>query len=396
MIRISKEHCTACGACRQVCPQNCIKFQNDNLGFCYPVVDEKKCVQCGLCNKVCPIEKETTQPVFCEAYAARAIDEESCLKATSGGVFGVLAEYILGQHGVVYGCTYDHNFKVKHVRVESIDKLIYLNGSKYIQSNTELTYLQAKKDLEEGLLVLYTGTPCQISGLKTFLRKDYDTLFTADIICHGVPPQDYFDKYLKGLEKKIRGTVVKYDFRSKNTEGWSLSGEYKYKAKNGKIVRRKLFYFEHYFYFYFLEGSIYRNCCYSCKYANINREGDFTLGDFWGAEGLELDFSTESGCSLMLVNSKKARDLLASLKLYTKKVSVADAIKYNVQLKEPSKIPKSRSRVLDEFRRLNAREIDSNFKKKYRKQIMIAKIKYCIPLTIRRMLLKLRYKIRSE
>lgn len=391
MIEINCKKCTACGACVQRCPENCIELKSDDNGFLYPNIDVAKCIECGLCVKVCPIDKapHINEP---KAYACAAKDEDILLEATSGGVFGAIATYVLNDNGVVYGCAYTGHLKATHVRVDNLNSLKELFGSKYVQSNTGDTFKECENDLKTGKKVLYSGTPCQVAGLKNFLLKDYNNLLTVDLVCHGVPSQEYFDKFIEYLEQKERAECTNYSFRSKKNAGWSVAGIANYKKENGKIYNKKQFYFSNYYYYYFLECATYRKSCYSCQYANLNRVGDFTLGDFWGAEGLDVPFNVEKGCSLVILNSKAAIELFDKLNIHKQPVSIEYAIKYNKQLSAPSVARYDRDEVLSDYRNEQAAVIQQKFKKKCKKQILIGKIKYAIPKGVKRMLLKFRYK----
>ncbi len=393
MLKVNSMKCTGCGACAQKCPKNCIKMQPDEYGFLYPVINSEECCECSLCQNVCIVDSIIHTNERGSAYAAKAIKKEDCLNATSGGFFGSIAEFVLNRDGIVYGCVMDESHVVQHIGIEKISRLNDLKGSKYVQSNTLNTYKECEHELKKNRLVLYSGTPCQIAGLKQFLGKDYYNLITVDLICHGVPSQAYFDKYLMWLENKNNAPIKNIDFRSKETDGWSLAGSY-YVEKGELIVKKPLYYFEHYYYFYFLEGSIYRESCYNCKFANMNRPGDFTLGDLWGAEGLNLKLNPRYGCSLVIANNDRAEELLSQLDIECEKIRLEDAIKHNEQLSKSSTLPESRSERLNEFLEKSAEEINCVFRGQNRKRLAISKIKYLLPYGIRRRLLEIKYKRR--
>ena len=393
MIELNCEKCTACGACVQKCPKNCITLKSDDNGFLYPTINAAECIDCGLCTKVCPIGDSTIssslKPV---AYACSHADDKMLIQATSGGAFGAIATYVLEQGGIVYGCAYTEHLKATHIRIESQEELASLFGSKYVQSHTRETYRKCEEDLKAGKTVLYSGTPCQIAGLKGYLQKEYSNLLTADLVCHGVASQAYFDKFIEFLEYEEDSSCTNYSFRSKKNAGWSVAGIASFKAANGKTFDKKQYYFSNYYYYYYLGCSIYRESCYSCEYANLNRVGDFTLGDFWGAEGLSLPFDVEKGCSLVLLNSDKAVEIFKKLNLNKYQIPLEVAIKYNKQLSEPSCARYDRNELLREYREEPADIMQRNFKRKNKKQILIGKVKYSIPKSLKRMLLKIRYK----
>ena len=392
MIEVNYEKCTACGACVQKCPKNCIELKSDDNGFLYPSVNTTECIGCGLCDKVCPIEKQSSEAKTPTAYACATTEDSMLIQATSGGIFGAIAIYVLEQGGVVYGCAYTEHLQATHIRIDNKESLSVLFGSKYVQSNTYSTYKECEEDLKSGKQVLYSGTPCQIAGLKKYLQKDYTNLLTVDLVCHGVASQAYFDKYIGLLEKEEGAVCTNYNFRSKRNAGWSVAGIASFKTDSGKVFDKKQYYFSNYYYYYYLACSIYRESCYSCEYANLNRVGDFTLGDFWGAEGLDIPFDVEKGCSLVLLNSEKAISLFEKLNLQKHEVSLDIAIKYNKQLSESSHARYDRNELLREYREEQAATIQQIFKKKNKKQILIGKMKYIIPMSIKKVLLKYKYK----
>lgn len=393
MLKVNLKKCTGCGACVQICPNNCITMETNKEGFLYPTISEVNCCNCGLCQKVCIVDQRCETNAGGVTYAAKAISKIDCLKSTSGGVFGSLAYYVLSKGGIVFGCIMDRHHVVKHIGIDQIKKLDEIKGSKYVQSNTLSTYEECKNELKTGRLVLYSGTPCQIAGLKSFLGKEFSNLITVDLICHGVPSQAYFNKYLEWLQRKDNAKVRNFDFRCKKTDGWSLAGSY-YIEKDGSIQRKPLYYFQHYYYYYFLEGSIYRESCYSCKFANLNRPGDFTLGDLWGAEGLDLNVDIQYGCSLVIANNDKARNLLVKLEIDYEEIELNDALKYNEQLCKPSALPTSRNKRLEEFETKSADEINRIFLRSNFRKILVSKLKYSIPYKVRRRMLELKYKRR--
>lgn len=385
--------CTGCRACAQRCPKSCIKAKMYELGFEYPEIDESACIHCGLCSNVCPIERKLTPPTIQKAYAVVHKNSEVLHESTSGGMFSAVADWVLRRNGIVYGCAFDETLHAKMIRVDDSTVLYRLRGSKYVQCDTGESFALVEKDLEAGRTVFFTGTPCQIDGLKCFLKKNYDNLLSADLICHGVPSLQYFLDYIAYLEKKVDGRVENLNFRSKQNNGWSLAGTYEYISNKTKQKKRKrLFYYNSYYYSYFLSGYIYRESCYTCKYANLNRVGDFTLGDLWGVEGMGVPFYTDNGCSLVIVNSKKAQSILDAVDIMCYEISVEDAVKNNTQLQKPSVRSEKRTELELEYNKNTAAAISKNFRKQNYKSKLLGFIKYAIPKNLRRSLLKLRYK----
>lgn len=287
MLTIDYEKCTGCGACVQRCPKQCISWTTKEFGFRYPKIDKDTCINCSLCEKVCPIDKALTVPLEQKAYAAVHKDSEVLAKSTSGGAFTALADAIFAHKGVVYGAAMMDGMQVKHIRAEDKSSFEDLRSSKYLQSDTGTTYQCVERDLKQGKAVLYSGTPCQIDGLKYFLGKNYENLYTVDIVCHGVGSQAYFDKYMD-FAKERYGKIKALRFRSKEYAGWSCGGGVVVVDSSDCLKKIPYRDFDNYYYAYFLSGDIYRKCCYSCKYANTKRVGDFSLGDYWGIEALNL------------------------------------------------------------------------------------------------------------
>lgn len=397
MLKIDFEKCTGCGACKAACSLDCISMAEAKDGFIYPSVDKSKCVNCHKCERACPIENSCESEYDSEAYGAVYVDHKTLMNSTSGGAFSAIVEYVLSNNGIVYGCAYSKHLKPIHIRINKWEQLHLLNGSKYIQSDTLNTFQTAKEDLETGTLVLYSGTPCQIAGLKAFLGKVYENLITVDIICHGVPSYAYFKKYIEWVESTKNIQLKAVNFRSKENNQWGLSGNLIAKdMTHNRIIKMKFFYYNSYYYYYFLKGGIYRNSCYSCKYANMQRQSDFTLGDLWGAEGLGLPFDVRNGCSLLLVNSIQAKTILKKLNLKTSSISVGYAINNNTQLKRPSFRPNYRDILIEQYQSLSANEINQYFRKRFWKDIIIGRGKSLIPIGLKTNLLKMIYKRKSN
>lgn len=213
---LEKKECCGCSSCAQKCPTGAISMIENEEGFLYPSIDKEKCINCGLCSKVCPqlktIEKKEDYP---KAYAMRNQNLNDLKESSSGGIFSVIANYVLENGGVVFGAQYTDDFKVEHVGVENKDKLNLLRKSKYVQSDINSTYKEVESNLKKGKMVLFTGTPCQVYGLKSYLMVEYENLILCDLICHGVPSPKAFQKYLGEFEKKNK-KVISYDFRTKD------------------------------------------------------------------------------------------------------------------------------------------------------------------------------------
>lgn len=383
MFAINYENCTGCGACVQRCPKQCISWATKEFDFRYPRVDEATCINCGLCEKVCPIDKELKVPTAQKAYAAVHKDSSVLEKSTSGGAFTALADTIFSQGGVVYGAAMLNDMQVKHIRTENRTAFAELRSSKYLQSDTGTTYQMVEQDLKQGKVVLYSGTPCQIDGLKCFLRKEYENLYTADIVCHGVGSQAYFDRYME-FAKERYGKIKALRFQSKEYAGWSCGGGVVVVGTSNSEKKIPYRDFDNYYYSYFLSGDIYRKCCYSCKYANTKRVGDFSLGDYWGVEALNLPLQTENGCSLLLVNNERAKKLLETVVDLDKvETTIEQAAHCNKQLNEPSRLPESRQKRIEEYVSMNGQQIQKMYLKTHRKTVVKGKMKALMPYKLK-------------
>lgn len=297
--------CCGCRACEQLCPTKSIMIKEDKEGFLAPVVNEDNCNNCGLCLKRCAqvnYTKGKQTDNYPKVYAAKINDKKLLKHSASGGFFTIIANYVLEQDGVVFGCAWSKELIAHHIMIDSKDKLHLLQGSKYVQSDTENTYCQVAECLKANRLVLYSGTPCQIGGLKTFLNKEYDNLITTDLVCHGVPSPRLFKKYIEWLGKRYGERIISYDFRNKERSGWGLMAKIKIKTKTRIKIKFLSANLDPY-YKAFLDAKTYRECCYKCKYANGDRVGDITIADYWGIEKSHPKFYSLDGVSLVLINS---------------------------------------------------------------------------------------------
>lgn len=382
-MTVDFEKCTGCGACVQSCPKQCISWTEGEFRFKYPQIDKDICVNCGICEKVCPIDKVLQTPTTQKAYAAVHKDYQVLAKSTSGGAFTAIADAVFAQDGIVYGVAMMDNMQVKHIRTSNKEEFAVLRSSKYLQSDTGNTYQMVEQDLKQGKTVLYSGTPCQIDGLRHFLGKPYERLYTVDIVCHGVGSQAYFDKYLDFARKRY-GNIKTLRFRSKEYVGWSCGGVVVVTGSSDCLKKIPYRDFDNYYYAYFLSGDIYRKSCYSCKYANMKRVGDFSLGDYWGVEKLHLPLNTFNGCSLLVVNSDKATKFLSKIEtMNIKETRVDEAISQNEQLKHPSRLPDSRKERIKEFELLTGTQIERVYLSKYRKRYLKGLVKSLIPYKLK-------------
>ena len=301
--------CTGCGACKNACPTNAIELCENRDGFLYPVINEAKCVSCKRCQAACPVSNlKKKNDLNSKMYAVRADDNIRAV-SSSGGVFTLLAEKILNDGGYVCGARFDENMKLKHRIISDVKDLAPLRGSKYLQSDVGNAYKEIEGLLKQKKTVLFVGTPCQVAGLKNVLSKDYDTLYTIDIFCHGVPSQKSFDLYLKDISggKKVKNV----EFRNKRF-GWNCEhilvtfedGSEYVKTRRGGDPYVKAF----------LENMDLRESCENCKFSEAPRHGDISMGDFWGIERVDKSQNDGKGTSILLVNTKRGKDLLKVIK----------------------------------------------------------------------------------
>jgi coenzyme F420-reducing hydrogenase beta subunit len=363
MIKIKdKQNCSGCGACMVSCPQKCIQMISDQEGFVYPVVDEKSCIDCDVCVKACPIinlKSNNNTPI---SYAVINNSDKVRQESSSGGVFSIIANAVIQKGGVVFGASFDEKFSVKHICVDRTEELYKLRGSKYVQSNLNDTYQQARSFLKEGRLVYFTGTPCQIEGLYAFLKYDYENLITSDLICHGVPSPKVWELYLKHLEDKASSNVRVVSFRDK-TYGWenySIKFEF---LNNIQILRTHS---EDEYMKAFLCDLSLRPSCYSCAFKGVNRRSDFTLADFWGINNLMPQMNDKRGTTLLLVNTGKGRDIFEQIKneITFEKVESAEAIKYNSAAIQSVQKPKKRDEFMSKINSKNFKKVVDKYSKK--------------------------------
>ena len=310
MITITDKHnCCGCSACASICPKQCISMHDDEEGFLYPQIDTVTCIDCGLCEKVCPYlnASETNEPIV--SYAAKNTDEQVRSTSSSGGIFTPIAEKIIDSGGTVYGACFNEKWELLHAKAETKKKLLAFRRSKYVQSRIGSTYKEIETLLKDGRKVLFSGTPCQVAGLRLFLRKDYDSLITLDIVCHGVPSPKIWREYVAQLPMEgVADILFKdkstgwrgYSFSLRNADGDILFVE---RASKNKYLSA------------FSRNLIIRQSCFNCPAKSGQSHSDITLADFWGVEKIHPEMDDNKGTSIVLCNSEKGRKLVESLQL---------------------------------------------------------------------------------
>ena len=352
MIHITDKHdCCGCSACVQKCPKLCISMREDGEGFLYPHVDETKCIGCGLCEAVCPLLNVGEPAEADKVFAAKNIDNGERMASSSGGVFVALAKDVIRRGGIVFGAVFDEQWEVRHTYAETLDGVRRMMGSKYVQSRIGSSFRDAERFLKAGREVMFVGTPCQIAGLRSYLRKEYDGLLAVELLCHGAPSPGVWRKYLGealspsarraaagkntvlSLSLKSVPVITGIDFRDKKPYGWEkysfvVRGESALKADKNSVLLSDTF-FDNPYMRGFLKNIYLRPSCYRCKCKQGRSKSDLTLGDFWGVGTVMPDFTDNKGVSLVLVNTEKGDAAFAAVNMETRPVDLSLAVPYN-------------------------------------------------------------------
>lgn len=307
----NKVECNGCSCCAQKCPQQCISMLTDIEGFIYPQIDKDRCINCNLCEITCPNIHPLDTISLQQHYAVKHKDTLIQSKSSSGGVFSAIATYVIQQGGIVFGVKFENDWTAHHHYTQTLKGIEEFYGSKYIQSSTDYSYIETERFLKENKLVLYTGTPCQIAGLKKYLGKEYDNLLTMDFICHGVPSTRIWKQYLKetGLEED---RITNIFFRDKNKNGWK---KYHFTIESSSNDSLSEIHYYNPFIKGFLHNLYLRPSCHCCKYKEYNSQSDFTMGDFWRVRKYYPKFYSKNGVSVLIANTSKAISLLPLLNI---------------------------------------------------------------------------------
>ena len=374
----SKEECSGCTACKCICPKEAIKMEADAEGFLYPVINSEDCIECGLCKQVCPFRNgyKTPQdnPQF-GVYAVKNKSNEIRAASTSGGMFTAISDFVLEGGGAVFGAVFDKDLKVIHKKAETKKERSKLRGSKYVQSDLQRIFCEAKQCLDNDQLVLFTGTPCQTAGLFSFLdrtKTDKAGLYMCDLVCHGTPSPLVWKEYIDFLSNKYRSRVIDYNFRylwrGINVQASFENGG---KVTNGADLAT-------YMNIFFLHTAL-RPSCHNCKFCNFSRPSDITIADYWGIENAMPEFVDDLGVSLVMVNSEKGRELFENIeyKLVYRVSNTTDCIQPN--LEAPSWKSDKREDFWKDFHEYGYLYVA----KKYGRYDFISRYKYAIKKTLK-------------
>ena len=300
--------CCGCGACAQACGVSAIRMIPNREGFQYPEVDSKACVECGRCSKVCPMENPPSGVIPEAAYAVMSRDDDVLMKSSSGGVFRLLADYVINRGGCVAGCVFDEEYRAVFRIAQRPGEIAPMQGSKYVSSNPTDIYAEIRNRLDQGQLVLFTGTPCQNAALLNFLHGKQENLITVDFLCHGMPSQKVLDSYISYLKKKYHGTVEEFSFRDKSIRGWGYTESFRINhAKHKRIGMTSPYLYG------FSQGYFSRYSCYGCPFRG-KRFTDLTAGDYWGVNKHHMMHKPEKGVSALTINSVSGREIFEAIR----------------------------------------------------------------------------------
>lgn len=342
MIMIkNKQDCCGCFSCKERCPSKCIDMQADEEGFFYPSVNANKCIECGLCTKVCPVLNQSPPQKPVKTHVIINPDPEIKEQSSSGGAFSLLAEKIINDNGIVFGARFDNQWSVIHDYTSNIKDLYKFRSSKYVQSSINNTFSQTETILKNGKKVLFSGTPCQIAGLKKYLRKDYPQLYTVDFICHGVPSPLVWKSYLNetlAAYKITSDDIISINFRDKSL-GWKKFSFTLQFNKNGQKKKITEVFYRNYYIRGFLHDIYIRPSCYSCPSKAGKSNSDITIADFWGIQHIYPELNDDRGASLMFVNSSKGEALCKELNSHFEEVEYQTILQYNKSIEQSTILP---------------------------------------------------------
>lgn len=309
VIYEQKESCCGCGACAAVCKKKAVHMEMDAEGFYYPNIDDKKCINCGMCLQVCPLRENEEKSIKNRFYAVRNLSEKVRERSSSGGVFSLLADYVLEKGGSVIGAGYDEDLRVVHMEIDCKENLDLIRRTKYVQSDMRNIYSVIKDRLDHGKWVLFTGTACQAEAVRYYLKQEYDKLILVDLVCYGVPSPGIWQRYITWLGHKYRGQITNFYFRDKRNKdnghvvAWeNCKGEMFYPLNDDPYCRM------------YFKNLMIRPSCHQCQFCQVERNSDFTIGDFWGIEKFKPELDDGMGTSLVITHTVKAEQIWEKLK----------------------------------------------------------------------------------
>lgn len=346
MIQITDKHnCCGCSACVQRCPKQCITMQEDNEGFFYPIVDETSCIECRLCETVCPVLNQVGERKPMTCYAAKNIDDAVRFKSSSGGVFMPLAVTVIEKGGVVFGACYNYLWEVEHVAVTKVEELDVLRGSKYVQSKIGGTFKEVEAYLKDGRDVLFSGTPCQVAGLKKYLRKDFDNLITIDVVCHGVPSPMVWRDYISQLPTD---KITEICMKDKST-GWRNYSFSLRDKDNNTILSEKASYNK--YLLAFIRNLTVRPSCFVCPAKAGKSCSDITLADLWGIEKIIPEMDDNMGASFVCCNTEKGDRMLKSINIDIAAIDYDTTVPFNPCIYKSTSEPSERVAFWNKYER---------------------------------------------
>ena len=360
---MDKRKCTSCSACMNICPTKAVMMKH-TIKNTYMVVDEEKCIDCRLCESVCPIlsvkENENSKKPHC--YAAASISDGMKWSA-SGGIFFELASLVINQEGIVFGAAFDKEFTVNIVSTDCMEGLYAIQSSKYVESNINYSYTEAKHYLDGGRYVLFAALPCQIAGLKSFLKKDYDNLLCVDIICHGTPSELIHKDYLEYYQQHYGVKINEIRHRYKGGEKWNPMRRHVslFRFSDRKIVQEISY--DGYL-CGFAKNLFFKDCCYECEFNKLPRVGDISLGDYTGL-GIEKKskYKWEKGVNAVLVNNYKGRDWIDKIhdNIYIEDRPISEMLVFNKNIFRPTRKTNERELFLEAYSHENWNVLRKHF-----------------------------------
>lgn len=353
MINIqNKQDCCGCHACASICAKHCVTMLSDEEGFLYPVVDKDACIDCGLCERVCPVINQSEPRKPLKVYAAKNKNEEIRRQSSSGGIFTLLAAKVIAEDGIVFGARFDEEWNVIHSCTDTVEGIAAFRGSKYVQSTIGDTYREAKDFLKQGRKVLFSGTPCQIAGLKKYLRKDYANLLTVDVVCHGVPSPLVWNDYISSIAPISDISNVNLKDKRTGWKGYSVTIEYGNNvftevAKTNKYMLS------------FIRNYTLRPSCFNCPAKEGKSGSDITLADYWGVQHLIPSMDDNKGTSFVCYNTEKGMEAVTGIDMDAIQASYEDSIRYNSCIYLSTKEPEDRGTFWREYKTMGISALNS-------------------------------------